>query len=42
MQPEDLILISVDDHVVEPPTMFDAHIPAAYADRAPRVERTKA
>jgi predicted TIM-barrel fold metal-dependent hydrolase len=38
MQPEDLILISVDDHLVEPPNMFDAHLPARYRDRAPRVE----
>jgi predicted TIM-barrel fold metal-dependent hydrolase len=37
----DLILISVDDHLVEPPHMFEAHIPAAYADRAPRVLRTE-
>jgi predicted TIM-barrel fold metal-dependent hydrolase len=33
----DLILVSVDDHVVEPPGMFRDHIPARYADRAPRV-----
>ncbi|CAJ62122.1 MULTISPECIES: amidohydrolase family protein [Frankia] len=37
MQVEDLILISVDDHVVEPPTLFDAHIPAKYKDRAPHI-----
>jgi predicted TIM-barrel fold metal-dependent hydrolase len=36
----DLILVSIDDHVVEPPTLFDAHIPARYRDRAPRVVRT--
>jgi len=36
---EDLILISVDDHVIEPPTMFDAHIPERYRDRAPRIEK---
>jgi predicted TIM-barrel fold metal-dependent hydrolase len=36
---DDLILVSVDDHLVEPPQMFDAHIPAAYRDRAPRVVR---
>ncbi|EIV91914.1 amidohydrolase family protein [Frankia sp. QA3] len=36
----DLILVSVDDHVVEPPTMFDAHIPARYRDRAPHVVET--
>jgi predicted TIM-barrel fold metal-dependent hydrolase len=36
----DLILISVDDHLVEPPDMFDAHLPSRYRDVAPRVERT--
>jgi len=40
MKPEDLILISVDDHLVEPPTLFDAHIPERYRDRAPKVIRT--
>jgi predicted TIM-barrel fold metal-dependent hydrolase len=37
MQAEDLILVSVDDHVVEPPNMFDGRIPAKWKDRAPRV-----
>ena len=37
MDVNDLIMISVDDHVVEPPTMFDNHVPAAYRDRAPKV-----
>ena len=37
MTPDDLILISVDDHVVEPPDMFDGRLTAALADRAPRV-----
>jgi predicted TIM-barrel fold metal-dependent hydrolase len=37
MNVDDLILVSVDDHVVEPPDMFDGHIPAAYADRAPKL-----
>jgi predicted TIM-barrel fold metal-dependent hydrolase len=32
-------VVSVDDHVIEPPTMFDRWIPAKYRDRAPRVER---
>ena len=36
----DMILVSVDDHVVEPATMFDAHLPAAYKDRAPFVRHT--
>jgi len=34
---DDLILISVDDHICEPATMFDAHVPARYRDAAPRV-----
>jgi predicted TIM-barrel fold metal-dependent hydrolase len=37
MRADELILISVDDHLVEPPGMFDAHIPAKYRDRAPKV-----
>ena len=37
MQTEDLILVSVDDHVVEPPNMFDGRVPAKWKDRAPRV-----
>jgi predicted TIM-barrel fold metal-dependent hydrolase len=40
MRPDDLIMISVDDHLVEPPDMFDNHIPAKYRDRAPRIVRT--
>ena len=36
MNVEDLILVSVDDHVVEPPGLFDRHLPARYKDLAPR------
>jgi len=32
-------IISVDDHVVEPPHVWDRWLPAAYRDRAPRIER---
>jgi len=39
MRPEDMILVSVDDHVVEPPNMFDRHLPRKYRERAPRVVR---
>jgi len=39
MRPDDLILVSVDDHVVEPPDLFEGHVPARYKDRAPRVVR---
>jgi predicted TIM-barrel fold metal-dependent hydrolase len=37
MNVEDLVLVSVDDHIIEPREMFDAHIPDRYRDRAPRV-----
>ncbi|CUU54832.1 Predicted metal-dependent hydrolase, TIM-barrel fold [Parafrankia irregularis] len=39
MKADDLILISVDDHLVEPPNMFDGRLPARFADVAPRVRR---
>src|SRR6266566_3911526 len=32
-----MILISVDDHIVEPPDMFVNHLPAKYRDDAPRL-----
>jgi predicted TIM-barrel fold metal-dependent hydrolase len=38
---DDLILVSVDDHLVEPPTMFEEHIPAKYKDQAPKVVHTE-
>ncbi|MBL8774789.1 MAG: amidohydrolase [Acidimicrobiales bacterium] len=37
MRTEDLILVSVDDHVVEPPDLFEGRLAAKYADLAPRV-----
>ncbi len=33
------MIISVDDHIIEPPTLFQRWLPAKYQDRAPRVER---
>jgi len=39
MRLEDMILVSVDDHVVEPPDMFDQHLSARWKSRAPRVTR---
>jgi predicted TIM-barrel fold metal-dependent hydrolase len=38
MRTEDMILISVDDHVVEPPDVFENHLPTKYKDIAPRIE----
>jgi predicted TIM-barrel fold metal-dependent hydrolase len=34
------VLISVDDHLIEPPDLFEGRLPAALADRAPRVVTT--
>jgi predicted TIM-barrel fold metal-dependent hydrolase len=34
---DDLILVSVDDHVIEPPGMFDDHLPASWSEFAPRI-----
>jgi hypothetical protein len=39
MRVEDMILVSVDDHVVEPPDMFANHAPAKYKDQVPKSER---
>jgi predicted TIM-barrel fold metal-dependent hydrolase len=37
MNVDDMVLVSVDDHVVEPPDMFDGHLPDRYRSLAPRV-----
>ncbi|HZC92200.1 MAG TPA: amidohydrolase, partial [Mycobacterium sp.] len=37
MNKDDMILISVDDHTVEPPDMFKDHLPQKYVDDAPRL-----
>src|SRR5258708_7505976 len=39
MRIEDMILISVDDHVVEPADMFERTLPAKWGDVAPRIVR---
>ena len=38
MKADDMILISVDDHIAEPADMFEGHVPARYRLLAPRVE----
>ena len=37
MELEDMILISVDDHVVEPPDMWEGRVPKKYADQVPKL-----
>ncbi|WP_067673932.1 amidohydrolase family protein [Nocardia miyunensis] len=39
MNVDDLILVSVDDHVIEPAHMFQGRVPAKYRDLAPRFVR---
>jgi len=35
-----MILVSVDDHLVEPPHLFEGRLPQRFADQAPKVVRT--
>jgi len=37
MKMDDLILVSVDDHLVEPPDLFERSLPRQWRERAPRV-----
>lgn len=39
MHVDDLVLVSVDDHVVEPPNLFDDWLPSRFRDEAPNVVR---
>ena len=39
MRVEDMILVSVDDHVVEPPDLFEGRLPARYQELAPKLVR---
>ncbi len=39
MNIEDLILVSVDDHIIEPPDMFEGRLPAKYQEAAPKFLR---
>jgi predicted TIM-barrel fold metal-dependent hydrolase len=32
---DDMVMVSIDDHVIEPTDMFDRHMPAKYKDQAP-------
>jgi predicted TIM-barrel fold metal-dependent hydrolase len=39
MNPDDMILVSVDDHLVEPPDMFQGRLERRFEENAPRIER---
>jgi predicted TIM-barrel fold metal-dependent hydrolase len=36
--PDDVQVVSVDDHVIEPPGVFSERLPAKFKDRGPRIE----
>lgn len=36
MELDDMIIVSVDDHIIEPPTMFDAHVSGELRDKVPQ------
>ena len=39
MQLDDMILVSIDDHFIEPPDMYKNHVPAKWANDVPKVVR---
>ena len=41
MQMDDMILVSIDDHMIEPPDMYKNHVPAKWADQVPKVVRNE-
>jgi predicted TIM-barrel fold metal-dependent hydrolase len=36
---EDMVIASVDDHIIEPPTMFDAHVPKELLSQMPQYSK---
>jgi predicted TIM-barrel fold metal-dependent hydrolase len=40
MQMDDMVLVSIDDHIIEPADMFEGHMPAAFEDQAPKYVAT--
>ncbi len=42
MRTDDMILVSIDDHVIEPPDMYERHVPAKWRDEVPKVVKNDA
>lgn len=42
MQMNDMVIVSVDDHIIEPPEVFVRHVPAKWKDSAPRMTKNAA
>src|SRR4051812_48217761 len=41
MSMDDMILVSIDDHMVEPPDMYKNHVPDKWKDSVPKVRRNE-
>src|SRR5438309_6811741 len=41
MQMDDMTLVSIDDHSIEPPDMYERHVPAKWKDQAPKIVRNE-
>ena len=39
MRMDEMVLVSIDDHMIEPPDMFENHVPAKWKDLVPKVVR---
>jgi predicted TIM-barrel fold metal-dependent hydrolase len=39
MRMDEMTLVSIDDHSIEPPDMYDRHVPAKWRDQAPKIVR---
>jgi hypothetical protein len=39
MHKDDMILVSIDDHSIEPPDMYERHVPARWRDQAAKIIR---
>ena len=37
MNMDDMILVSIDDHSIEPGDMYKNHVPAKWADQVPKI-----
>jgi hypothetical protein len=37
MRVDDMVLVSIDDHSIEPPDLFERHMPARYREQAPKL-----
>src|SRR5688500_4969583 len=39
MEMNDMVMVSIDDHMVEPPGMYDRHVPTKWRNQVPKIVR---